>query len=162
MRAIVNVLFRKLVAFICFPSVLAFAVSGPEEFLVTKSEPGTPGGKLVIAERSEPKTLNPITALDGPSRNVIRRMIADLISINRSTQRSEPALAKSWTISADKHPEASTRHQVFRRPCFRCRRRGLFIPGVSRREGPLSAAGLAGDWRQADRRDQTRPVHRTV
>jgi len=102
MRAIVNVLFRKLVAFICFPSVLAFAVSGPEEFLVTKSEPGTPGGKLVIAERSEPKTLNPITALDGPSRNVIRRMIADLISINRSTQRSEPALAKSWTISADK------------------------------------------------------------
>ena len=63
---------------------------------------GRPGGKLIIAERSEPKTLNPVTALDGPSRDVIRRMNADLIRINRSTQLTEPALAISWTTSSDK------------------------------------------------------------
>lgn len=81
---------------------VALSASGEEEFLITKSEPGTPGGKLVVAERSEPKTFNPVTALDGPSRDVLRRMTADLIHINRTTQRTEPALAQSWTVSADK------------------------------------------------------------
>jgi peptide/nickel transport system substrate-binding protein len=81
---------------------LAFAAPGLEEFLATNSQPGTLGGKLVVAERSEPKTFNPVAALDSPSRDVIQRMTADLIHINRSTQRTEPALAKSWTISPDK------------------------------------------------------------
>ena len=102
MRDSIRNWFHKLVVFLCFSSALALAASGAEEFLVTKSQPGTPGGKLVVAERSEPKTLNPVTALDGPSRDVIRRMTADLIRINRNTQRTEPALAKSWTTSADK------------------------------------------------------------
>jgi peptide/nickel transport system substrate-binding protein len=45
--------------------------------------------------------LNPVMALDAPSREVIRRMTADLVSINRATQQTEPGLAKSWTVSAD-------------------------------------------------------------
>jgi peptide/nickel transport system substrate-binding protein len=81
---------------------LAASPSSAGDFLVTKSEPGRPGGRLIVAERSEPKTLNPVTALDGPSRDVIRRMTADLIRINRSTQLTEPALAISWTASPDK------------------------------------------------------------
>ena len=81
---------------------LAGSLAATEELLVTRSEVGRPGGKLIIAERSEPKTLNPVTALDGPSRDVIRRMTADLIRINRSTQLTEPALAISWTNSSDK------------------------------------------------------------
>src|SRR5271166_6909380 len=81
---------------------LAGSLAATEELLVTRSEVGRPGGKLIIAERSEPKTLNPVTALDGPSRDVIRRMTADLIRINRSTQLTEPALAISWTASPDK------------------------------------------------------------
>src|SRR5271169_3169290 len=92
------------VALLCVQTVCALAgspaLSG--DLLVTKSEPGRPGGKLIVAERSEPKTLNPVTALDGPSRDVIRRMTADLIRINRSTQLTEPALAISWTASPDK------------------------------------------------------------
>lgn len=72
------------------------------DFLATKSEAGRVGGKLIVAERSEPKTLNPVTALDGPSRDVIRRMTADLIRINRGTQLTEPALAMSWIASPDK------------------------------------------------------------
>jgi peptide/nickel transport system substrate-binding protein len=39
--------------------------------------------------------------MDGPSRDVIARMHADLISINRETQLTQPALAKSWTVSTD-------------------------------------------------------------
>lgn len=62
---------------------------------------GNYGGRLVTALRSEPKTLNPVTALDGPSRDVIGRMVADLLHINRATQQVEPALAKSWKVSPD-------------------------------------------------------------
>jgi len=55
----------------------------------------------VVLERAEPKTLNPVTALDAPSRDVIRRMMADLISINRRTLETEPSVAKSWVVSRD-------------------------------------------------------------
>jgi peptide/nickel transport system substrate-binding protein len=51
--------------------------------------------------RAEPKTLNPLTAADGPSREVISAMQADLVHINRATQLTEPALAKSWKVSSD-------------------------------------------------------------
>jgi peptide/nickel transport system substrate-binding protein len=72
-----------------------------EELLTTKVEIGTAGGGLTVAQRVEPKTLNPVTALDLASREVIWRMMADLIHINRQTQQTEPALAKAWTISSD-------------------------------------------------------------
>jgi len=55
----------------------------------------------VVSLRAEPKTLNPLIATDAPSREVIGVMQADLIHINRATQLTEPALAKSWKVSAD-------------------------------------------------------------
>jgi peptide/nickel transport system substrate-binding protein len=72
-----------------------------EDLLRTEIAPGRYGGTLVIPQRAEAKTLNPVTALDAPSREVIRRIMADLISINRRTQQTEPSLAKSWTASKD-------------------------------------------------------------
>ena len=72
-----------------------------EELLVLPGEVGKPGGRLVIALRGEPKTLNPLIAADARSREVIGVMQADLVHINRATQLTEPALAKSWKISAD-------------------------------------------------------------
>jgi peptide/nickel transport system substrate-binding protein len=72
-----------------------------EELLALPGEIGRPGGRLVISLRDEPKTLNPLTAADGPSREVIGAMQADLVHINRATQLTESALAKSWKISAD-------------------------------------------------------------
>jgi peptide/nickel transport system substrate-binding protein len=42
-----------------------------------------------------------VIAVDAPSRDVLRRLNADLITINRFTQKTEPALAESWTRSAD-------------------------------------------------------------
>lgn len=78
----------------------AFA-EDPPELLVVDGERGRTGGRLVVALRSEPKTFNPVTATDGASRDVYGRMMANLVRIDRETQRTEPALAKSWTVSAD-------------------------------------------------------------
>jgi peptide/nickel transport system substrate-binding protein len=72
-----------------------------QDWLRTTSEPGRPGGSLAYAERAEPKTLNPVIAQDRPSRDVIRCIHGDLVHINRYTQETEPALAKSWKMSAD-------------------------------------------------------------
>lgn len=72
-----------------------------EELLVLPGEIGRSGGRLVVSLRDEPKTLNPLTATDSPSREVISTMQADLVHINRGTQLTEPALAKSWKISHD-------------------------------------------------------------
>ena len=72
-----------------------------EELQITGNEVGRYGGVLTVGQRSEPKTLNPATAADAPSREVIGRLMADLIHINRASQQTEPALAKSWTVSKD-------------------------------------------------------------
>jgi len=72
-----------------------------EQIQFVDGELGQYGGRLVIGQRSEPKTLNPVTATDAVSREVIGRCNADLISINRLSQKTEPALAESWKISRD-------------------------------------------------------------
>jgi peptide/nickel transport system substrate-binding protein len=79
----------------------AAAENVAEELMRVAGENGHAGGRIVMALRSEPKTLNPLTAADGTSREVISTMQADLVHINRATQLTEPALAKSWKISAD-------------------------------------------------------------
>jgi peptide/nickel transport system substrate-binding protein len=70
-------------------------------FAETPWETGRFGGELRVALRAEPKTFNPVIALDAASRDIIRRTTADLITINRETQQTEPALAESWTVSKD-------------------------------------------------------------
>lgn len=73
-----------------------------EEQLTLPGEIGKQGGRLVVSLRAEPKTLNPLTAADAPSREVILgAMQADLIHINRATQLTELALVKSWKVSED-------------------------------------------------------------
>jgi peptide/nickel transport system substrate-binding protein len=72
-----------------------------EEFAVTDNPVGRMGGSLVISLRSEPKTLNPVLAIDDPSRDVIRCLNSDLIHINRETLKTESALAKSWKVTPD-------------------------------------------------------------
>ncbi len=80
---------------------LFVALCPGEELLVSHSAKGRRDGRLTVALRAEPKTLNPLIAMDLPSRDVIGRMHADLISIHRQTQLTQPALAKSWTVSPD-------------------------------------------------------------
>jgi len=71
------------------------------EFLVKQDAVGRSGGRLVVSLRAEPKTLSPIIASDAPSREVIGVMQADLVHINRASQVTEAALAKSWKVSKD-------------------------------------------------------------
>jgi peptide/nickel transport system substrate-binding protein len=100
-----RILFRLLLAFspLCFfpASIHAQLNNAKEELLVVPGEIGRSGGRLVVSLRGEPKTLNPIIAADARSREVIGVMQADLVHINRATQLTEPALAKSWKISPD-------------------------------------------------------------
>jgi len=99
-------LVRILVALtLCLLPLGAASQSAPpavaEELLVEGQGVGRHGGRLVMALRGEPRTLNPALATDSPSREVIGRMTADLIHVNRASQVPEPALAKSWSRSAD-------------------------------------------------------------
>ncbi len=94
------------VIFLCL-AWAQFAVASPqtksneEELLALPGEVARPGGRLVLSLRGEPKTLNPLIAVDARSREVIALMQADLVHINRATQLTEPALAKSWKVSPD-------------------------------------------------------------
>jgi len=83
------------------PGILKAGGVPGEELQTAHCQPGRYGGRLAVSLRAEPNTLNPLVALDAPSREAIGRMNGDLISINRATQRTEPALAKSWTLSKD-------------------------------------------------------------
>jgi peptide/nickel transport system substrate-binding protein len=122
------------------------------------------GGRLVSGERNEPKTLNPLFATDVYSRNVIHKMMADLVHINRSTLKTEPSLAKSYTVSRDGlHYELELRHglkfsdghpfdaddviftfQVYLDPAVNAPQRALWIlegkPVVVRKLGPHRVA----------------------
>lgn len=79
----------------------AQAAQVKEELVVSDNVLGRTGGALTIAVRSDPKTLNPVLAVDQSTREIIDCMNADLIHINRETQKTEPALAKSWSVSRD-------------------------------------------------------------
>ncbi|HEX3118867.1 MAG TPA: ABC transporter substrate-binding protein, partial [Candidatus Acidoferrum sp.] len=92
--------FALAATFLFFVS-LATAPSSLAQAAPSQTEIGKPGGRITVALRTDPKTLNPILAVDTTSREVIGAMQADLVHINRQTQRTEPALASSWKVSPD-------------------------------------------------------------
>ena len=94
-------LLLQLLAVYCLAAPGPALLQPKEEVQISKEGIGQYGGRLVVGLRAEPKTLNPVTAEDGVSREVIDGLMADLVHINRVTQQSEPALAKSWKVSAD-------------------------------------------------------------
>jgi hypothetical protein len=67
-------------------AVFPAQANSQEEVLTLPGEIGRPGGRLFVSLRAEPKTLNPLTAADALSREVIlSAMQADLVHINRAT-----------------------------------------------------------------------------
>lgn len=83
------------------PSLAAQATGANEDVLTTAGDLGQHGGRLVASLHSDPKTLNPVTAVDAYSKQIIGLLFADLVHINPYTEHSEPALAKSWKASSD-------------------------------------------------------------
>lgn len=57
--------------------------------------------QLRFALHSEPKTQDPYLMADDAAQAVLYLTEGTLIRVNRATQKAEPALAKSWTVSAD-------------------------------------------------------------
>jgi peptide/nickel transport system substrate-binding protein len=92
---------KLLLCILVFSPISRGQTTGSSDVATMSGEIGTPGGRLTIALRTEPKTLNPILSVDLTSREVIGALNSDLIHINRQTQKTEPALAKSWTVSPD-------------------------------------------------------------
>jgi peptide/nickel transport system substrate-binding protein len=101
-------LIARLALLVCLSALTSFA-SAPapqppqpgEELFRAPQASGHYGGNLSVGGRAEPKTFNPVIATDAVSREITGRLMADLIEINRSSQQTEPALAKSWKISPD-------------------------------------------------------------
>ena len=92
----------------CFGTTLMAAdapapqpVQSGEQVRLDPESAGVYGGRLVVGQRAEPKTFNPVLGFDAPSRELLGCMMADLIHINRVTQKTEPALASSWKSSPD-------------------------------------------------------------
>jgi peptide/nickel transport system substrate-binding protein len=91
-----------LLAGVCLAAGPAPEKPNPGEELFRAAQvSGHYGGQLTIGGRAEPKTFNPVIATDAVSREMIGRLMADLIEINRASQQTESALAKSWETSPD-------------------------------------------------------------
>ena len=68
---------------------------------VANCEPGVPGGRLVIASFTDPRTFNPITENETSSSDIINMMFDGLGKKNQATQEVTPGLAESWEVGAD-------------------------------------------------------------
>jgi peptide/nickel transport system substrate-binding protein len=79
--------------------VIVLLTGALPSLLAQEQEIGRPGGRLVVALRAEPRTLNPVQAIDASSADVIARMHGDLLHTDRLTQEVEPALATAWRVA---------------------------------------------------------------
>jgi peptide/nickel transport system substrate-binding protein len=86
---------RALCVLLCLAGVAEQRTPVPADGSVRR------GGQLVVAERSAPRTFNPVVITDNPTKTILERINSDLIHINRRTFKTEPALAASWTASKD-------------------------------------------------------------
>ena len=73
----------------------------PDPPVVVNCDPGTRGGKLVIAQFGDPKTFNFIKQSDMASLGIIRFMFWGLLNYDEVDQEVKPGLAESWTNSPD-------------------------------------------------------------
>src|SRR6266704_787135 len=105
-----DLLFRAGVASVCL-AALAGCNKGkppvprghalPPKPLVVDCQPGVPGGRFVLGAVSNPKTFNPLRAVDGTSDSIVRLLIGSLIELDLVTYRAGPGLAESWSVAPD-------------------------------------------------------------
>lgn len=57
--------------------------------------------RVVLAQRAEPRSFNPVTAFDVPTRDVLRLIHGRLVRINGVTLATEASLARSWKLTPD-------------------------------------------------------------
>src|SRR5262245_31079748 len=69
-----------------------------------RSGPGAAGPHrqhLTTATISDPKTFNPVLAVDASSANATEDLFEGLLRLNPQTLEQEPALAERWESNAD-------------------------------------------------------------
>jgi peptide/nickel transport system substrate-binding protein len=73
----------------------------PDPPVVATCPPGIPGGRFVVSAIGDPKTFNYIMANESSSIDIGRFMFWGLLNFDVPAQEVKPALAESWTNSAD-------------------------------------------------------------
>jgi len=73
----------------------------PPSPLISRSEPGVPGGNFVLSSTGSPKTFNPVLALDPASDSVVRLLFSSLLRFDPRSQEPVPGLAESWSVEPD-------------------------------------------------------------
>ena len=76
-----------------FPGIVEIDYSGWEI--------GKPGGQIVVAALSDPKSFNLITAAETSSTNILGRVYEGVVDRNPLTLEFEPRLAEKWEMAAD-------------------------------------------------------------
>jgi peptide/nickel transport system substrate-binding protein len=74
------------------------AVPGPT--VAAAGEP-KPGGRIILGQTADAKTLNPVTVTDVPSDVVTSRLYTSLLSVDPKTGDIGPGLAEKWDLAAD-------------------------------------------------------------
>src|SRR5260370_30173201 len=77
------------------------AAESAGEWMVTDNPAGHTGGKLAVALRSEPKTLNPGLPLDWTSQENLHNLTAELIHIHRGSQKTQTTTSKTLIESPE-------------------------------------------------------------
>ena len=73
----------------------------PEGVAISDCAVGTYGGIFVLNETTQPTTFNYQVPNNLSTSMVLSRLFSSLIEFNPKTDRFEPALAESWTVSED-------------------------------------------------------------
>jgi len=73
----------------------------PEPPFISRAEPGIPGGKLTLSCAGNPKTFNPVVAIDSASDSVVRLLFSSLLRFDQRNQEAGPGLAESWSVDPD-------------------------------------------------------------
>ncbi|HEX8967593.1 MAG TPA: ABC transporter substrate-binding protein [Chloroflexota bacterium] len=74
--------------------------AAPAPTVATAGQP-KPGGRIILGEFADAKTLNPVTVTDVPSDVVTSRVYTSLVIADAKTGDVSPNLADKWDFSAD-------------------------------------------------------------
>ncbi len=82
-------------------SMMLPVMAAATEYKVSEMPVGTFGGQLVVAQITDPKTFNPVTAAETSSTDILAPIFEGLTSTDGVTTAVIPSLAKSWKFSED-------------------------------------------------------------
>lgn len=91
---------RKIMALALAVAVVGISMTGCGKTASTDTQPKA-SDTLIFAQGAEPRGLDPALVDDGESAKVMINIYDGLLKYNKDSTKVEPALAKSWDVSAD-------------------------------------------------------------